>query len=120
VLLDVAVSDAGWVAVGYRDLGSPEPLALYSPDGTSSTVASITSKLEGGLRSCVTAVGSGFVAPGMPGALWVSSDGHGTPMRNQGSRELSGREVSTLHFPDIRDRAEWDDASIVSRSSVVA
>jgi hypothetical protein len=75
VLLDVAVSDAGWVAVGYRDGGSPEPLALYSSDGTSWSVEPITGEPEGGLLSRVTAVGSGFVATGMPGALWVSPDG---------------------------------------------
>ena len=74
-LLDVAVSDAGWVAVGYRDLGSPEPLAMYSPDGTSWSVAPIMGEPEGGLVSRVTAVGSGFAATGMPGALWVSPDG---------------------------------------------
>ena len=42
VLRDVAVSDAGWVAVGYRDLGTPEPPALFSPDGSSWSVAPIT------------------------------------------------------------------------------
>ena len=81
VLWDVAVSDAGWVAVGYRDGGSPEPLALYSPDGTSWSVAPITGEPEGGLLSRVTAVGSGFVATGMPGALWFSPDGRSWEVR---------------------------------------
>lgn len=75
VLLDVAVSDAGWVAVGLRDLGTPGPLALFSPDGRSWSVAPVTGASEGSLMSRVTAVGSGFVATGMPGALWVSPDG---------------------------------------------
>ena len=73
-LLDVAVSDAGWVAVGYHG-GSPEPLALYSSDGTSWNVVPVTGGPEGGLLSRVTTVGSGFAATGMPGALWVSPDG---------------------------------------------
>ena len=74
VLQDVAVGDAGWLAVGYRDLGTSAPLALFSPDGTSWSVAPITGAPEG-LLIRVTAVGSGFVTTGMPGALWVSPDG---------------------------------------------
>lgn len=102
-ILDVAVNDAGWVAVGYLDLGSPEPLALYSPDGLSWSVEPITGEPEGGLLSRVAAVGSGFVATGMPGALWVSPDGRSwevrpldPPLEHAYFFDLAGHE-STLY-----------------------
>jgi hypothetical protein len=75
-LTDIAVGDAGWVIVGWEDAdGSPKPRVLHSDDGVSWSLGRLPARPEGGLLAQVAAHDDGFVATGMPGALWVSADG---------------------------------------------
>ncbi len=75
-LTDIAVGDAGWVIVGWEDAGgSPRPRVLHSADGVTWTPGRLPDRPEWGLLAQVTAHDGGFVATGMPGALWVSADG---------------------------------------------
>ena len=75
-LTDIAVGDAGWVLVGWEDVsGSSHPWVLHSTDGLTWIPGRLPDRPEGGLLAQVAAHADGFVATGMPGALWVSADG---------------------------------------------
>jgi hypothetical protein len=75
-LTDIAVGDAGWVLVGWEEAGgSPRPRVLHSTDGLTWVPGRLPDRPEWGLLVQVAAHDGGFVATGMPGALWVSADG---------------------------------------------
>jgi hypothetical protein len=75
-LVDIGVSDAGWVMVGWEDAaGSPRPAVLHSTDGLTWHRSPLPDGLARGLLAHVEAHDGGFVATGMWGALWTSADG---------------------------------------------
>ncbi len=75
-LAAIGVGDAGWVIVGWEDAaGSPRPRVLHSVDGLTWQRSPLPDGPKWGLLAHVLAHDEGFVATGMPGALWISADG---------------------------------------------